>query len=100
LRNWAQNEDGTVIADLLVEGPVRIELDTLTVEFIQYGTDGEAAGSEWIALDISGMERGTPMQKLVRVQALTDGLDGLAVDMHRHPAEEVLPRIRELATEP
>ncbi len=95
LVSWVARPDGKIAATLRIDGPLRSDLRTLTVEVVRLGAGGERIGSDWVTLDLSDRMAGVPVEKVVILPA--DPLPhALAVDMHSHPSEDVLPKLKEL----
>jgi hypothetical protein len=100
LTSWAVREDGTIVVDLNVKGPVRSPLKILTVEIRRLGLDGSTLSSDWVTIDLSQMVRGSGFQKTVMLPAGGQEPAGLGLLLHPVPASEILPKLRELQENP
>ncbi len=96
LQSWAMAEDGTITLSARVIGPVRSDLEQLTVRILFQDAAGAAIGHEWWTLDISGIERGGPKDVMLRVASRGLEVEGVGIDPVSVPGPEDIPHIPEL----
>ncbi len=95
LVSWVARPDGRIAATLRVRGPVRTRLDRLTVEIVRFGWGGERIGSDWVSLELGERPSGLTVEKVVVLPG-EPMPEALGVDLHAHPAPEILSRLKEL----
>ena len=97
LGQWAMGPDGAITLNLRVSGPVRSELERLTVRVLFQDAAGNALAQEWRTLDLSGIRRGGPEDILLRLRAPEGArVEGIGIDTVPVPAPEDIPHIEEL----
>ena len=96
LESWALADDGTITLSARVSGPVRSELDRLTVRILFLDAEGNPVGHEWWTLDVSGIERGGPEDVMLRLASRGHDVDGLGIDPVANPDPDEIPNIPEL----
>lgn len=95
-----EHEDGSLSAQFRLSGPVKNDLETLTVRIEILGVDDQVLETVWHPFDVSGIERGITVEQVVRLPATVEPIGNLAVDPVRRPTPEQIPHIPELATLP
>ena len=100
LLSWADRDDGSIAVTLRIQGPVHSKINQLTVEIQGRDATDAVTLSEWVSLDLSGMERGTPFEQTLVIEPGGADVDGLALDMHIDAAPEIRDRLVELRQAP
>ena len=97
LASWATGDDGSIRITLQVSGPVQSFLETLSVRLQFIGAAETPYHTHWEVLDLSRVERGTPTEFRIILDALEQAPEGIAVSMVPKPGPEDEPHIVELA---
>lgn len=92
-----EHEDGSLSAQFRLSGPVKNELETLTVRIEMLGVDDRVLQTLWHPFDVAGVERGITVERVVRLPATSEPIGNLAVDPVRSPTPDQIPNIPELA---
>jgi hypothetical protein len=96
LLDWAMGPDGTITLSLRLSGPVRSELERLTVRIVLQDAQGNPVDHEWRTLDVSGVERGGPEDVLLRLEPRGPDVAGIGIDPVPRPGPEEAAHIEEL----
>jgi hypothetical protein len=96
LLSWSQATDGTLTLSVRLSGPPRSDLDALTVRVLLSDESGAEVQRFWHTLDLSGIERGGPADRLIRAGSVPLETAGAGIDQVLAPTEEELPHIVEL----
>lgn len=95
-----EHEDGSLSAQFRLSGPVKNELEALTVKIELLGTDDSVLQTVWHSFDIAGVDRGVTVERIVRLPATAAPIGNLAVDPIRNPTADQIANIPELASLP
>jgi hypothetical protein len=97
LASWATGDDGSIRITLQVSGPVQSFLETLSVRLQFIDAAENPYHTHWEVLDLSRVQRGTPTEFRIILDALEQAPEGIAVSMVPRPGPEDEPHIAELA---
>ena len=100
LLSWAERDDGAIAVTLRIQGPVHSKIKQLTVELQGRDATDAVTLSEWVSLDLAGMERGTPFERTIVIEPGDADVDGLALDMHLDAPPEIRANLPELSEAP
>lgn len=95
--SWSMGQDGRITLSARLVGPVRSQIDRLTVRVEMRDAQGAVVGHEWWTLDLSEVRRGGPEDVLFRFPAAAAGVEELTIDHVLDPGPEEAPHIEELA---
>jgi hypothetical protein len=96
LLSTVQREDGSLLAQFRLAGPVKRELDHLTIRIDLHDAGGDVRESVWHAFDLTGIQRGTPTELMVVLPALDPPAEGVTFSSVPAPGEEDRRHIVEL----
>ena len=98
LLSFLVREDGKVSAQFRLTGPVKSNIERLTVRIEQLDPSGEVLAVSWNAFDISDVSRGGPVDQYLVLNAPSGGeeVDSLRVDPMWVPELSDMPHIPEL----
>ncbi len=95
LRRWLVGEDGRIMLDTQVSGPVNSSLETLTFRVDVLDAQGQVLDEAWLQADVGSIQRGTPTGMIFRVDGV-EGAEGVRIDLMRAPTDAQAERIVEL----
>ena len=90
------SEDGRITLNARLLGPVRSQIDRLTVRIELRDAQGTVVDREWWTLDLSGIQRGGPEDVLIRLPAREVAVEELTIDPVLDPTPEEISHIEEL----
>ena len=96
--SWSMSEDGRITLNARLLGPVRSQIDRLTVRIELRDAQGTVVDREWWTLDLSGIQRGGPEDVLIRLPAREVAVEELTIDPVLDPTPEEISHIEELQT--
>ena len=96
--SWSMTEDGRITLNARLLGPVRSQIDRLTVRIELRDAQGTVVDREWWTLDLSGIQRGGPEDVLIRLPAREVAVEELTIDPVLDPTPEEISHIEELQT--
>ena len=98
LLSFLVREDGKVSAQFRLTGPVKSNIDRLTVRIEQLDASGQVLAVSWNAFDISDVSRGGPVDQYLVLNAPSGGdeVDSLRVDPMWVPEPSDIQHIPEL----
>ena len=95
--SWSMGQDGRITLSARLAGPVRSQIDRLTVRVEMRDAPGAVVSHEWLTLDLAEVRRGGPEDVLFRFPAAAAGVEELTIDHVLDPGPEEAPHIEELA---
>ncbi|MDH3627662.1 MAG: hypothetical protein OEV00_15710 [Acidobacteriota bacterium] len=95
-QNWVQDDAGTVSVSVRLAGPPKSTLGSLTVRVAVADAAGSPAGEYWHTFDLAGIERGGPVDRLIRLRDVPV-IEELDIDPIYAPTEDQYTHIQELS---
>jgi len=92
---WVRAADGSIQISTRVLGPPSSKIDKLTVRIDLLGAGGDALRADWHTFDLTGIPRGGPADRPIRLAPLS-GVEGVSIDLMLDPTAEEIPHIEEL----
>jgi hypothetical protein len=90
-------EDGRSRASFRLSGPVKNELETLTVRLDMVDVNEEVIQTVWHSFDVSDIQRGVPTERSVNLPPTDVPVEGIGMDAVLQPSEDDFRHIPELA---
>jgi hypothetical protein len=96
LLSWIPVEDSAVTLNIRVSGPPNAGIEKLSYRVILFDQAEQTLSTTWLTLDLTEIKRGGPKDLFRRVEAETDQVAGVAVDVVYSPTPEQEQFIEEL----
>jgi hypothetical protein len=96
LLDWSQSSDGVVTLGTRLVGPPNSDLDGLTVRVQLFDESETEIQRSWHTFDLTDVERGGPVDRIIRIRDLDGEIAGAAIDMVLQPTADDESHIPEL----
>lgn len=95
--SMAATPDGGMVVSARITGPVRSDLERLTVRLLLEDAQGRTVGHEWRTLDVSAISRGRPTEVNLIVAPRDQPIAAVGIDLVPSPTPAEAERMPELA---